>query len=105
MGRHTVPGTGKPSPDRGFWVRLAAVVVAVVLVAYRIGVPPIEDLASTDEDTLSRGFGLWLSLGGATGVALAGWKAMQAGGTSIAAEWGRLRDRMGSGRPPRAHGA
>ena len=36
MGRHTVPGTGTPEPDRGFWVRaaVAAVVVLVVGVAY-----------------------------------------------------------------------
>lgn len=33
MGRHTVPGTGQPTPDRGFWVRFAAVTVAVLLVA------------------------------------------------------------------------
>ena len=33
MGRHAAPGTGRPTPDRGFWVRLAAVVVAVAIVA------------------------------------------------------------------------
>lgn len=33
MGRHTVPGSGEPTPDRGFWVRLTAVLVAAVLVA------------------------------------------------------------------------
>ena len=32
MGRHTTPGTGTPAPDRGFWVRLGAVAVLVVLV-------------------------------------------------------------------------
>ena len=32
MGRHTVPGTGTPEPDRGFWVRLAVAAVAVLLV-------------------------------------------------------------------------
>jgi hypothetical protein len=32
VGRHTVPGTGQPTPDRGFWVRIAAAVVAVALV-------------------------------------------------------------------------
>jgi hypothetical protein len=32
VGRHTVPGTGQPTPDRGFWVRLAATAVAVALV-------------------------------------------------------------------------
>ena len=36
MGRHTVPGSGTPEPDRGFWVRaaVAAVVVLVVGVGY-----------------------------------------------------------------------
>ena len=33
MGRHTVPGTGTPEPDRGFWVRSAIAAVVVVLVA------------------------------------------------------------------------
>ena len=33
MGRHTVPGTGTPEPDRGFWVRSAVAAVVVVLVA------------------------------------------------------------------------
>ena len=32
MGRHTVPGTGTPEPDRGFWVRLAVAAVIVLLV-------------------------------------------------------------------------
>ena len=32
MGRHTVPGTGTPEPDRGFWVRIAVAAVAVLLV-------------------------------------------------------------------------
>ena len=32
MGRHAVPGTGTPEPDRGFWVRLAVAVVVVLLV-------------------------------------------------------------------------
>ena len=32
MGRHTQPGTGAPTPDTGFWVRLGAVAVAVLLV-------------------------------------------------------------------------
>ena len=32
MGRHTVPGTGTPDPDRGFWVRIAVAAVAVLLV-------------------------------------------------------------------------
>ncbi len=31
MGRHTQPGTGAPAPDRGFWVRLAVLVLVVVL--------------------------------------------------------------------------
>ncbi len=31
MGRHTVPGTGTPEPDRGFWVRLAVGAVVVLL--------------------------------------------------------------------------
>ena len=31
MGRHTVPGTGTPEPDRGFWLRLAVAAVAVLL--------------------------------------------------------------------------
>jgi hypothetical protein len=33
VGRHTVPGSGKPTPDQGFWVRLAAAGVALLLVA------------------------------------------------------------------------
>jgi hypothetical protein len=33
VGRHTVPGSGQPTPDRGFWVRLAVAVVALALVA------------------------------------------------------------------------
>jgi hypothetical protein len=32
VGRHTVPGTGTPEPDRGFWVRLAVAGVAILLV-------------------------------------------------------------------------
>lgn len=32
MGRHTQPGTGTPEPDSGFWVRLGAGAVAVLLV-------------------------------------------------------------------------
>lgn len=32
MGRHTTPGTGTPEPDRGFWVRLAAGAVVLLLV-------------------------------------------------------------------------
>jgi RodZ C-terminal domain len=32
VGRHTVPGTGTPEPDRGFWIRIAVAVVAVLLV-------------------------------------------------------------------------
>ena len=32
MGRHTQPGTGTPEPDSGFWVRLVAAAVAVLLV-------------------------------------------------------------------------
>jgi hypothetical protein len=32
VGRHTQPGTGTPEPDTGFWVRLAAGAVAVLLV-------------------------------------------------------------------------
>jgi hypothetical protein len=32
VGRHTVPGTGTPEPDRGFWVRLAVASVVVLLV-------------------------------------------------------------------------
>ena len=32
MGRHATPGTGRPEPDAGFWVRLAAVLVVVGLV-------------------------------------------------------------------------
>lgn len=32
MGRHTEPGTGAPTPDRGFWVRVGVAVVAVALV-------------------------------------------------------------------------
>lgn len=32
MGRHTTPGTGTPEPDRGFWVRLGAAAVVVLLV-------------------------------------------------------------------------
>ena len=31
VGRHTVPGTGTPEPDRGFWVRLAVAAVVVLL--------------------------------------------------------------------------
>jgi hypothetical protein len=31
VGRHTVPGTGTPEPDQGFWVRLAVAAVVVVL--------------------------------------------------------------------------
>ena len=35
MGRHTQPGTGAPTPDTGFWLRLAAVgVVAVLLLGW-----------------------------------------------------------------------
>jgi hypothetical protein len=33
VGRHTVPGTGQPTPDQGFWARLAATVVVVALVS------------------------------------------------------------------------
>lgn len=33
MGRHRTPGTGKPTPDTGFWVRAAAALVALVLVS------------------------------------------------------------------------
>lgn len=33
MGRHTAPGTGQPTPDRGFWVRLGVAGVAALLVA------------------------------------------------------------------------
>lgn len=32
MGRHRAPGTGKPEPDTGFWVRVVAVVVGLLLV-------------------------------------------------------------------------
>jgi hypothetical protein len=32
VGRHTQPGTGAPTPDTGFWVRLGAAAVAVLLV-------------------------------------------------------------------------
>jgi hypothetical protein len=32
VGRHTVPGTGTPEPDRGFWVRIAVAAVVVLLV-------------------------------------------------------------------------
>lgn len=32
MGRHTTPGTGAPEPDRGFWVRLGAGAMVVLLV-------------------------------------------------------------------------
>lgn len=32
MGRHTQPGTGAPEPDSGFWARVAAGAVAVLLV-------------------------------------------------------------------------
>jgi hypothetical protein len=32
MGRHTQPGTGAPTPDPGFWVRLSAAAVVLVLV-------------------------------------------------------------------------
>lgn len=32
MGRHRVPGTGRPAPDTGFWVRLGVAVVALVLI-------------------------------------------------------------------------
>lgn len=31
MGRHTVPGTGTPEPDRGFWVRLVVGAIVVLL--------------------------------------------------------------------------
>ena len=35
MGRHTVPGSGRPEPDRGFWLRILAVVaVAALVVGY-----------------------------------------------------------------------
>lgn len=33
MGRHTVPGSGQPTPDQGFWVRGAVAAVALLLVA------------------------------------------------------------------------
>lgn len=33
MGRHTAPGTGQPTPDQGFWVRLGVAGVAALLVA------------------------------------------------------------------------
>jgi hypothetical protein len=32
VGRHTQPGTGTPEPDTGFWVRLGAGAVAILLV-------------------------------------------------------------------------
>ena len=32
MGRHTVPGTGKAEPDRGFWSRVAVAAVLLALV-------------------------------------------------------------------------
>jgi hypothetical protein len=32
VGRHTVPGTGTPEPDRGFWVRIAVGAVVLALV-------------------------------------------------------------------------
>lgn len=32
MGRHTQPGTGAPTPDSGFWVRLGVAGVALLLV-------------------------------------------------------------------------
>ncbi len=32
MGRHTVPGTGRAEPDRGFWSRVAVAVVLLALV-------------------------------------------------------------------------
>ena len=32
MGRHTTPGTGAPDPDRGFWIRLGAAAIVVLLV-------------------------------------------------------------------------
>lgn len=55
MGRHTVPGTGTPEPDQGFWVRLAVgalVVLAVVaFVVLRGGGGGGDDQASTSAST------------------------------------------------------
>ena len=43
MGRHTVPGTGTPEPDRGFWVRLAVAALVVVLVGGWFGLRALDD--------------------------------------------------------------
>ena len=43
MGRHTVPGTGTPEPDRGFWVRLAVAAVVIVLVGGYLALRTLDD--------------------------------------------------------------
>ena len=43
MGRHTVPGTGTPEPDRGFWVRLAVAALVIVLVGGWFGLRALDD--------------------------------------------------------------
>ncbi len=43
MGRHTVPGTGTPEPDRGFWVRFAVASMVVVLVGGWFALRTLDD--------------------------------------------------------------
>ena len=51
MGRHTVPGTGAPEPDRGFWVRIGvAAVVAVLVGGYLVARWVGSDGSTSDHD-------------------------------------------------------
>jgi Domain of unknown function (DUF4115) len=57
MGRHTQPGTGAPTPDTGFWVRIAAAAVVLLLalawwVSSRSGDDPVTT-TSPDRTTSS----------------------------------------------------
>lgn len=47
MGRHTAPGTGKPEPDHGFWVRLAVVLIAVAVLATYVLIRGDDDPGTT----------------------------------------------------------
>ena len=54
MGRHTVPGTGTPEPDRGFWVRLAVAAVVVVLVGGYLALRSLDDGGDVETAAPSR---------------------------------------------------